>query len=131
MKKLLLLIILIPWIAAAQTATPTPTNTPTSTPTPIFTAFPIESYATVGSASSYIVSGYSLQNVDTVILTNDSDEVIYLDVTGGPAVMNSTLRINASGGVYVWSRAKGDIMPFRGIHAICASGSKNLLVYVR
>ena len=57
-----------------------------------------------------------------MILTNDSDEAIYLGF-GTAAVMNTGVRLNASGGALVLDNA---LMTTQAINAICASGSKVL-----
>lgn len=74
---------------------------------------------TVGSSSTLILA----DNPDRISATivNDSDEVIYLalDTT---AVMNSGIRINASGG-------SAEITQYTGqISGICTSGGKNVTV---
>ena len=132
MKRLILFMLLIPALCFADpTATPTPTSTPTNTPTPIVRTNPLSSYVTVGSASTYIIHPDVLTNAKELILTNDSDEVIYLNIIGGAAVSNSGIRLNASGGSISWSKTAGDWFPAEKIYAICASGSKKLLVTVR
>lgn len=78
---------------------------------------------TVGTTSTKVlnVSG----DRDWVVITNDSDETIYLAL-GSYAVMNKGIRLNASGG----SLEINFDCPFIGeINAICASGSKNLCVF--
>lgn len=57
---------------------------------------------------------------------NDSDEVIYLKI-GGAAVLNEGIRLNAAGGSFEMSRKIGNL-DVRVVNAICASGSKELLV---
>ena len=60
------------------------------------------------------------------LMVNNSDEVIYINL-GGTAAANTGIRLNASGGSYEMSVAGGNW--FNGaITAICASGSKILLV---
>lgn len=60
------------------------------------------------------------------LLVNDSDEVIYIKL-GAAAVLNQGIRLNASGGSYEMSRQVGNLYT-GAINAICASGSKKLLV---
>ena len=59
------------------------------------------------------------------LLINDSDEVIYVAI--GQAVLNTGIRLNAEGGSLEISTETG-FHDTRAINAICASGSKNLLV---
>jgi hypothetical protein len=63
-------------------------------------------------------------NVDRkyLIITNDSDEVMYLGFDS-PAVMNKGFRLNSAGGTIEWIGPH--IFPC-AINAICASGTKNL-----
>ena len=61
-----------------------------------------------------------------ILLENDSDEVIYI-AFGTAAVLNQGIRLNAEGGSLELSYETGFI-DHRQINAICASGSKNLLV---
>lgn len=77
---------------------------------------------TVGATSTAVVSA----NTDRIglILTNDSDEVIYL-AFGAAAVLNQGARLNAGGGSCTLDRNLG----YTGaVTAICTSGSKNLCV---
>lgn len=58
------------------------------------------------------------------VFVNDSDETIYLNLTG-TAVMNQGIRLNANGGSYEINSTN----LYTGIvTAICASGAKNLCV---
>lgn len=140
MKKLylILLISLIPWVAyAADTPTPTetPTETPTSTPTPtpiISWTAKVSTSVTVGATSTFIIKADVLQYINELILMNDSTETIYINVIGGPAVMNKGIALNANGGSIAWNKSQ-DLknFPTANIYAICSSGSKNLLVSAR
>jgi hypothetical protein len=70
----------------------------------------------VGAVSTSVLTARSRISI---VLTNDSDEEIYI-AKGSTAVMNEGIRLNASGGAMViddWGGA---------ISAICASGAKNL-----
>jgi len=60
------------------------------------------------------------------LLENDSDEIIYIKI-GAVAVLNQGIRLNASGGSYEMSAEIGNLNT-GAINAICASGSKVLLV---
>jgi hypothetical protein len=60
------------------------------------------------------------------LLVNDSDEAIYIKI-GTSAVMNEGIRLNPIGGSYEMSREIGNLNT-AVINAICASGSKVLLV---
>jgi len=55
------------------------------------------------------------------IIVNDSDEVIYLNLSA-TAVMNEGIRLNANGGSYIEEMYTGEIS------GICASGSKNVTI---
>lgn len=78
----------------------------------------INSAVTVGSSSTLVSD--TLWDRQEITMTNDSDEVIYIAL-GEAAVMNSGIRINASGGSHTEAVFTG------AIYAICASGSKNLV----
>lgn len=61
-----------------------------------------------------------------LLLTNDSDEAIYIKF-GAAAALNEGIRLNANGGSYEISPANANL--YQGvINAICTSGSKKLLV---
>lgn len=77
---------------------------------------------TVGSTTTSVLSAKNSRKSAT--LTNDSDEVIYLALSG-TAVMNEGIRLNASGGVYEINNTNLYTGP---VAAICASGSKVLVV---
>ena len=74
---------------------------------------------TVGATSTSVLSVNAARIM--VMLVNDSDEVIYVNLSG-TAVMNEGIRLNANGGTLVESEYTG------AITAICSSGSKNLTV---
>jgi len=71
---------------------------------------------TVANTSTAVLSARSRISI---MLTNDSDETIYV-AKGSTAVINKGIRLNASGGAVVIDDWNG------AISAICASGSKNL-----
>jgi hypothetical protein len=126
MKRLILFMLLIPMICLADpTATPEPTVTPTPTPTPVVRTVPVSSVVTIGTGSTRVMSAEALGWLIALTLINDSDEVQYLNVTGGVAAVNTGIRLNANGGSVTYY---GDQIPRDGIQAICASGSKKLLV---
>ncbi len=78
---------------------------------------------TVGTTSTSVLA--TSGDRDWVVITNDSDETIYLAL-GSAAVLNKGIRLNANGG----SLEISFDCPFIGqINAICASGSKNLCVF--
>jgi hypothetical protein len=132
MKRLILLFVFLPAICLADpTATPEPTVTPTLTPTPIVSTMPISTYATVGRTSTLVLEPLTFARGCEITLTNDSDEVMYLNEIGEAAVMNSGYRLNANGGTRTITRESDDAMVLNRIYAICASGSKKLLVSVR
>jgi len=58
------------------------------------------------------------------IITNDSDEVIYLAL-GEAAVLNQGIRLNANGGSFTMDY---NLLSLSAINAISTSGSKNLCV---
>lgn len=70
----------------------------------------------VGNTTTSVLSARSRISI---ILTNDSDEAIYVS-KGATAIMNKGIRLNASGGAVVIDDWNG------AISAICASGSKTL-----
>lgn len=74
----------------------------------------------VGATSTSVLAANANRNF--AVFVNDSDEVIYLSLSG-TAVMNEGIRLNAAGGAYeinVLNMYTGDIS------AICSSGTKNL-----
>ena len=82
------------------------------------------SEVTVGSSTTAVLT--ENPNRSYALFINDSDETIYLNI-GGSAVANDGIRLNANGGAYEMSRANGNL-DTQAVNAICASGSKNLLV---
>lgn len=60
------------------------------------------------------------------LFVNDSDEAMYLEL-GDSAVQGEGIRINPAGGAYEMSKKQGNLY-VGAVNAICASGSKNLLV---
>ena len=83
---------------------------------------------TIGATTTAVLAADTANTRSYVLLVNDSDEAIYIKC-GAAAVMNDGIRINASGGSYEMSAAKGNLVHV-AINAICASGSKKLLVTV-
>ncbi len=77
---------------------------------------------TVGNTTTAV----AVQNTKRrhLLLQNDSDEVIYI-AFGQAAVLNTGIRLNAAGGEF---HMYGDDTYPHSINAICASGSKKLLV---
>lgn len=71
---------------------------------------------TIGSSSTSVLAARTRVSI---MLTNDSDETIYVS-KGATAVINKGIRLNASGGAVVIDDWNG------AISAICASGSKSL-----
>ena len=79
---------------------------------------------TVGATSTAVLPANE-QRV-WCLLVNDSDEAVYVKV-GVAAVLNEGIRINAEGGSLEIAPESG-FHDHRAINAICASGSKTLLV---
>lgn len=85
----------------------------------------IQKVVEVGSNSTEILDSDSLRKL--LILTNDSDEIIYLSMDGSAAEMNKGIRLNASGGsILLDTKILGN-----KINGICTSGGKNLLVVAK
>jgi hypothetical protein len=83
---------------------------------------PVNTKVSVGATSTAILTAKSGRT--GAILTNDSDEIIYLGL-GAAAVSNEGIRLNAAGGSYEINSSN----LYKGaINAICASGTKNLAV---
>ena len=85
---------------------------------------PTHTAVTVGAATT--VAKAANANRKYLLLVNDSDEVVYVKL-GAAAVLNQGIRLNASGGSYEMSGALGNLYT-GAVNAICASGSKTLLV---
>lgn len=81
---------------------------------------------TVGSSSTAVLAR-DVHPRDVVILTNNADEEIFLGI-GEDAVLNEGICIEA--GKQFAMRRYNKTMENEAINAICASGSKNLAVYV-
>tara|TARA_R110002110_G_scaffold115354_4_gene286065 strand:+ start:615 stop:1304 length:690 start_codon:yes stop_codon:yes gene_type:complete len=73
----------------------------------------------VGTGSTELIASSATRL--SVVIVNDSDEVMYLAVEDA-AVMNTGIRLNPNGGSYT------EEMSSDAINAICASGSKNATV---
>ena len=73
----------------------------------------------VGTSSTTVLASNS-DRIEAIIV-NDSDETVYLNLSG-TAVMNEGVRLNASGGALALNTYTGIIT------AICTSGGKNLTV---
>ena len=77
---------------------------------------------TVGDTSTAVLSAAATRVY--AMFQNDSDETVYLNL-GATATVNKGIRLSASGGSYEITT----INLYTGqVKAICASGSKNLLV---
>lgn len=85
---------------------------------------PAHTAPTIGSTSTSALA--SNANRKSALFVNDSDETIYLNL-GGTAALNTGIRLNANGGSYEMSKEAGNLYT-GAITAICASGSKTLLV---
>lgn len=80
---------------------------------------------TIGVASSQAIAAND--NRSYLLLVNDSNAVIYINVTGGTAVLNEGIRLNAAGGNYEMSARNGNLDP-RAVNAITTDAGKNLLL---
>lgn len=80
--------------------------------------------ASVGTSSVTVLAA----NADRKYahIQNDSDTVVYLGI-GAAGVANKGHRLNASGGEYEMSGAKGNL-DTRAIYAISSAAAKNLIV---
>jgi len=77
---------------------------------------------TVGATTTVVLTAAQVEDLEEIILVNDSDETIYV-AYGASAVMNKGIRLNANGGSVSWAYPR---IPQVAINAICASGSKVL-----
>ena len=75
---------------------------------------------TVGATTTEILAANG--NREYALIQNDSDEVIYI-AKGVAAVLNTGIRLNASGGSYEMSRLLGNLSQ-GAVNGICTSGSK-------
>ena len=108
---------------------PAATATPTPTPTPVVRAAPSFGVVTVANTSRRILNVAALNTANELILINDSDETMYL-AFGMAAELNKGIRLNANGGMIRYTRGL-EFFPAEVLQAICASGSKKLLVVLR
>ena len=76
------------------------------------------SSASVGTTTTEIVASNAARKY--LVLTNDSDEVVYITF-GDDAVLNKGIRLNASGGAY---EMLSENLSFKAINGISTSGSK-------
>ena len=76
----------------------------------------------IGSSNTQVIVSNASRKF--AVFVNDSDEVIYLDLSA-TAVMNEGIRLNAAGGSY---EINLNNLYTGEVSAICASGSKNLTV---
>lgn len=79
---------------------------------------------TVGTTSTLVSTARKRRKI---ILTNDSDEEIYL-ARADSAALNAGIRLNADGGALIDEPDSTGFMYAGPWYAICASGSKNLCV---
>ena len=87
---------------------------------------PVHSAYTVGAVATVVPAVAANVNRRYLLLVNDSDEAVYVSL-GAQAAMNRGIRLNAAGGSYEMALGLGNL--YKGaVHAICASGSKLLLV---
>lgn len=77
---------------------------------------------TVGTGSTAVLGASTGRRL--LILQNISNESIFVNLAGGTAASNTGILLAASGGNIVLD----DEVPRHAITAICASGSKTLLV---
>jgi hypothetical protein len=80
---------------------------------------------TVGNTSTAVLSAET--NRTYALFINDSDETIYMSIDGTAAAANDGIRLNANGGSYEMTMGAGNVTA-NAVVAICASGSKKLLV---
>ena len=80
---------------------------------------------TVGTGSTVVVTEDGERKY--LLLTNDSNETIYLGI-GADAVLNKGTRLNAEGGSFEMIRDLGGNFSHQKVNAISASGGKNLLI---
>lgn len=76
----------------------------------------------IGSVSTEILSNNISRKA--AIIANDSNQDIYLRL-GSPAILNQYMRLNAYTGVF---EITPDLFYSGTIHAICASGGKNITI---
>lgn len=90
----------------------------------INTGTPTGSVVSVGTGSTAVVTPGA--NAKLLILTNDSANTIYLNISGGAAALNAGIRLNANGGSILFDR----YVPSAAITAISSIAASNLLVEV-
>ena len=79
----------------------------------------------VACGAASVVARRANRNRKGLLLTNDSDTVIYLTF-GGLAVANSGLRLNAGGGVFEINATN----LYKGIISAISAGADKALLYV-
>jgi hypothetical protein len=82
----------------------------------------VHTAVTVGTGSTACLNANGLRRL--LVLQNASNEDIYVNVAGGTAAASTGLKLVATTGTLVFDNA----CPTGAVTAICASGSKTLLV---
>lgn len=85
---------------------------------------PTASAISVGVSSTTVVTPGATAKF--LLLTNDSPNTIYLNISGGAAALNAGVRLNANGGSILFDR----YIPSAAIAAISSVAASNLLVEV-
>lgn len=91
---------------------------------PVNVGTPTGSVVSVGTGSTAVVTPGA--NAKFLLLTNDSPNTIYLNISGGAAALNAGVRLNANGGAILFDR----YIPSAAITAISSVANSNLLVEV-
>src|SRR5947209_9445060 len=91
---------------------------------PVNVGTPTPSSISVGVTSTAVVTPGA--NAKFLLLINDSANTIYLNISGGAAVLNAGVRLNANGGSILFDR----YVPSAAITAISSVAASNLLVEV-
>ncbi|MGE0438704.1 MAG: hypothetical protein AB7P94_17335 [Steroidobacteraceae bacterium] len=83
----------------------------------------------MSTSSTQVVTATGREQRQLLVLSNDSDETIYLAI-GGTAEMNKGIRLGV-GATFIFDKSFKEESLNSAVNAICASGSKVLCIHER
>jgi hypothetical protein len=99
-----------------------PVTLPSDASIPINTGTPTETAVSVGTGNTSVLAANA--NRKFLSLINDSNNTIYVTLSGTNAALNTGIRLNANGGAILLDR----YVPTAAVKAIATAASSNLLV---